>query len=311
MAKFDYEINKNLSATKQDDGEKVAIIVAGTTAFTLSIIKFIVGFISGSLSVMGSAIDSALDCIVSVLNFFALKKSRAPANFNFNFGYTKLEAIAALFEGIFIIFVAVFIFYESILKFKTPNADMNAQNAIYVMIFSLVITAILIIFLNSVAKRTNNLIIKADALHYKSDFYTNLAIIIALVIINFTGLVIIDAIFGVIISGYIAHSAINLIKESFAVLLDKALSGEMIEEIKRIISAKNEILSYHYLTSRYSGNICFLSVHLVFGRHILLFDAHTISDEIESEIKRKFSQFEWEITFHFDPCDDRFGECRL
>ncbi len=311
LQKFDYETNVNLSCQKADDSANKAVMAAGATAFLLAVIKFITGIASGSVAVMSSAIDSMLDFIVSLLNFFALKKSRAAANENFNFGYTKLEAMAALFEGVFIIGIAAFIFYESILKFKQDDAAIDVGASLWVMCFSLVVTGALIAFLSSVAKRTDNLILRADALHYKSDFYTNLAVIVALVIIKFTGLMIVDAVLGLIISGYIAHSAVNLMKESFAVLLDRALEPAMIEAIKNMIKSKKEILSFHYLATRRSGETCFLGVHLVFERDISLFDAHAVSDELEREIRAKFSQFSWEITAHLDPCDDRFGACEI
>lgn len=287
------------------DTQKTAVITAGITAFLLALVKLVAGIISGSISVLSSAIDSMLDCLISVLNFFALKKSNAPANDKFNFGYTKLEALAALFEGALIIAIGVFIFYQSTLKFGEKEINLDINLSLWVMIFSLVVTGILVAFLNSIAKKTQNLIVKADALHYKSDFFTNLAIVLALIIIKFTGFVIIDAIFGVMISFYIVHSAINLLKESLAVLMDKALEPEIIASIENIIASNSEISSYHGLTSRKSANTCYLSVHLVFDREILLVDAHGVSDRIEEEIRAKFGEFEWEILTHLDPFDDR------
>ena len=128
---------------------------------------------------------------------------------------------------------------------------------------------------------------------------------------KFTGLTAIDAIFGLVISGLIAHSALNLIKESLGVLLDRALEPEITARIEEIIKSKKEILSYHYLTSRKSGESCFLSVHLVFERGISLFDAHAVSDGVENEIKAEFSELSWQITAHLDPCDDRLEACRI
>ena len=308
---FDYESNAVKAAKSKDKGENRAVVVAGATAFALAVVKFIAGLASGSVAVLGSAVDSALDCVVSLLNFLALKKSRAAANANFNFGYGKLEAVAAMFEGIFIIGAAAFICYESLLKFNQKIAEIDLNLGICVMLFSLAVTGGLIAFLGSVAKRTANLIVKADALHYRSDFYANLAVIAALVVVKFTGLTAIDAIFGLIISGLIAHSALNLIKESLGVLLDRALEPEITARIEEIIKSKKEILSYHYLTSRKSGGSCFLSVHLVFERGISLFDAHAVSDGVENEIKAEFSELSWQITAHLDPCDDRLGACQI
>ncbi|CAD7286527.1 cation diffusion facilitator family transporter [Campylobacter suis] len=280
------------------------IVIAAITAFCLAVVKFIAGVFSGSILLLSSAIDSLLDLLVSALNFIAFKKSKQKPNEKFNFGFAKLEALAALFEGLLIVGVAGFIFYESVMKFGAENNEIDTDLSLYVMIFSLAVTGALSYYLSQNAKRTQSLILQADALHYKSDFYTNLAVIAALIVIKFTGFMIIDAIFGVLISGYIANQAISLMKNSVFALLDEALESEKIIQIKDMINAKSEISSFHSLMSRKSGQTCYLSVHLVFNAQILLIDAHSISNEIEDEIRRKFSEFAWEITIHLDPYDD-------
>jgi divalent metal cation (Fe/Co/Zn/Cd) transporter len=57
----------------------------------------------------------------------------------------------------------------------------------------------LVLFLDYVAKKTNNLVIKADSLHYKTDLYSNGAILIGLLAIHFTGFYLVDAILGILI----------------------------------------------------------------------------------------------------------------
>jgi len=54
---------------------KKAVIIASFAAFLLAIIKFVGGIMTGSLTVISSSIDSHLDFFVSIINFFAIKKS--------------------------------------------------------------------------------------------------------------------------------------------------------------------------------------------------------------------------------------------
>ena len=93
-------------------------MVAGATAFTLAAVKFAAGLIGGSVAVLSSAIDSMLDLLVSALNFFAIRKSQAAPDAKFNFGYAKLEALAAMFEGVLIVGAGAFIFYGACLSCK-------------------------------------------------------------------------------------------------------------------------------------------------------------------------------------------------
>ncbi|MBE9829741.1 cation transporter [Campylobacter concisus] len=289
-------------------GENKAVIAAGACAFLLALVKFTAGLFSGSVAVLGSAIDSMLDFIVSLLNLFALRKSRKQADERFNFGYTKLEALAALFECVIIVVAAGYIFYESVKKFSEPNLEIDLGLSLGVMVFSVIVTLCLVLFLNQISKKSGNLIIKADALHYKIDLFSNLAVIISLLIIKFSGFVMIDAIFGIVISGYIAQSAINLGKDAFGILLDHAASPEVTDEIIKMIKAKQRISDFHYLNTRQSTNTIFLTLHLVFDKDISLYDAHEVADSLEAEIREKFRDYSWQITTHLDPYNDKEGK---
>ncbi|MDL2347072.1 cation diffusion facilitator family transporter [Campylobacter hyointestinalis] len=285
-----------------------APVVAGAVAIILAIVKFIVGITSGSLAVLSSAIDSMLDCLVSVLNYFALKKSNANPNDKFNFGYGKVEALVALFEGAFIVGIAVFICYSSVQKLLNGAKSVETTSAMLVMVISMVLTGLLVLYLRRVYKKTGNLIIKADALHYKTDLLTNLAIFIALFVIWITGYDAVDAIFGIVVSIYIAFSAFGLVKEGVYILLDGALPSDVVRTIIDILNSKEDVKSYHYLKTRKSGEKSFFSVHLVFDPNISLSKAHKVADDIESDIKSKFSTQKWVFDTHFDIEDDRDKE---
>lgn len=288
--------------------KKLAIILASATSVLLAVIKFIAGLASGSISVLSSAIDSMLDCLISVLNFFALKKSSDAPTHKFNYGFGKLEALSSLFEGTFIIGVGLFIFTQSVIKLYKGEAGIAVDIGLYIMLISMIITFLLVLFLNYVSKLTNDLIIRTDALHYKSDLYTNAAIVLALVIIKLTGFSMIDPLLGIAASLYIIYSAAHLVKEGVFILLDAAIDESEQQRIVQIILSCPEVLSFHYFKSRKSANMVFLSYHLVFKEGISLASAHEVSDRIIAKIKDEFKQNEWVITPEFDPVDDSHAD---
>lgn len=288
--------------------EKKATIIASICAFFLALIKFIIGLLSGSVAVLSSAIDSLLDFVISGFNFLALKKSAQKPNENYNFGFSKIEALTGVLEGCFIVGIGIFIFYESILKIYNKEEIIDLNSGIFVMIFALLVTFFLVIFLNFVAKKTKSLIVQSDCLHYKSDFLTNFCALLALVLIHFTNLHIIDAIFGIIISLYTTFSAFKIIKKSLAFLMDAALDEEKVEKICKIIKENSEIISFHELKTRKAPDTNYLSVHLVFCPIISLLNAHQISDKIEESIRKTFNNEKWDIQIHLDPYDDEGKE---
>jgi len=287
--------------------EKKATVVSTSVAALLVIIKMTVGIFSGSIAVLASAIDSLLDLTVSLFNFFALSNAEKNPDENFNFGRTKLEPLAAVLEGTVISFSALFILYESLIKIAHPREMGFMFESIFVMLVSLVITIALVLFLNFVAKKTGNMVIKADALHYKTDIFSNGAVLVALALISMTGEQLIDPILGICIAIFMIYSSIPIIKEGILMLLDASISEDDNQKIKDILKLsidKGETTDYHFLQTRESGSHLFISVHIVFNVSISLYDAHLISDKLELEIKNSFHDKKVHIIIHMDPYDD-------
>jgi len=284
--------------------QKKATIVSSATATILIVIKLFIGLLSGSVAVLASAIDSVLDLIVSAFNYFAITKAEQPANKKFNYGKGKIEALAAVIEGTVITVSGLFIFYSAIKKALFHEPLERLSESILVMLISLGLTIALVIFLNYVAKKTRSMVVKSDALHYKTDVLSNGAILVSLVLIQVTGFELIDSIMGVIISIYIIHSAYEIIRDGVYILLDASLDEGIVESIKNIILEEKELSDFHYLKTRKSANTNFVDVHLVFSPGISLMRAHHAGDRIEEKIKELIPEGDWVINAHLDPYDD-------
>jgi cation diffusion facilitator family transporter len=284
--------------------EKKATVVSTSVAAILVVMKMTVGILSGSIAVLASAIDSFLDLTVSLFNYFALSHAEKNPDDNFNFGRSKIEPLAAVIEGTVISVSGLFILYEALAKIVHPRDMSNMSESIYVMIASFLITAGLVGFLTYVAKKTKNMVIRADALHYKTDLFSNGAVLLALAAIHFTGEELIDPILGIGIAIFMIYSSIPIIKEGILMLLDAALPQEDREKIVAILESEPVVQAHHYLKTRESGSHIFISVHTVFNISISLYDAHLVADKIEAKIRETFEDKKCHILIHMDPYDD-------
>ena len=284
--------------------QKKATIVSSSVASILVFVKLTIGIASGSVALLASAIDSLLDTLVSIMNFFAIAKSEEKASDQYQYGKGKIQAIAAVIEGTVITLSGFYIMYVSVDKAMNDSTVALLTPSIAVMIFSIIVTYLLVKYLLNVAKETDNIVIKADALHYQTDLWSNGVILIALILVYLTGLDIIDAIFGFFIGIYIIYSAYEIIQEGTEILLDKSLDDKIVENIKDIITSHKEITSYHWLKSRTDSTTNFLEFHMVLRPNMLLLEAHRIADEIEDKIIALEPNKRWVITPHFDPYDD-------
>ncbi len=284
--------------------EKKATVVSSGVAFVLILIKLTVGILSGSVAVLASAIDSILDLFVSLFNYFAISNSEKPADEIFNYGRGKIEALASVIEGTIITISGLFLFYTAINKYLNDKVSTYLEESLWVMLVSLIITIGLVVYLNAIAKKTNNMVIKADALHYKTDVWTNLAVLLSLGLVTFTNNEIFDILIGGGISIFIIYSAYELIEDGVLVLLDRSLEDETTDKIKDIFKTEKAVNNHHFLKTRQAGHNTFVDVHLVFDCVITLMEAHSISDRIEDKIKALDTNTNWVINIHLDPYDD-------
>ena len=299
-------VREHLEKEERDNmsPQKKATIVSTTVATLLVCVKLIIGVASGSVAVLASAIDSILDTLVSIFNFFAIKKSEENPDAEYHYGKGKIQAIAGVIEGTVITISGIYIIYESIKKFNSASTTTLLLPSIGAIIFSIVVTYLLVKYLLKVARETNNIVIKADALHYQTDLWSNGAVLVALALVYFTGIDEIDALFGLAIGLYIIYSAYEIIEDGIGILLDKSLGGKIVASIGEIISNHKEITSYHWLKTRTDGSTNFVEFHMVLRPNMLLLEAHRIADEVEDKIFLLDKKRKWIITPHFDPYDD-------
>jgi len=286
--------------------EKKATVVSTSVATVLVFLKLSVGILSGSVAILASAIDSLLDLIVSLFNYFALHQAEQNPDEKFHFGKSKLEPLASVIEGTIISVSALFILYEALIKITHPHPIVMLGTSMGVMGISIGLTAALVGFLNYVAKKTNNMVIKADALHYKTDLFSNGAVLVAIGVVYVSGFNLIDPVLGIAISAYMIYSAYPILKEGILMLLDIAIEQEDIEAIKNILANHPEVNDYHYLKTRASGSNVFISVHIVLTPEMQLYDAHLIGDKVEESIRKYFKTKEKiaHVLIHLDPYDD-------
>jgi len=284
--------------------QKRATLVSSSVATILLLVKLVIGIASGSVSVLASAIDSLLDMLVSIFNFFAIKKAEEHPDEEYQYGKAKIQAIAAVIEGTVITMSGLYIIYVALEKLNKGTVTTLLTPSILAMVFSIIVTYFLVQFLLKVAQETDNLVIKADALHYQTDLWSNAAVLVALGLVYLTGIDAIDAIFGLGIGIYIIYSAYEIIIEGVEILLDRALEGNMVADIGEIISQHPEVTSYHWLRTRTDGSTNYVEFHMVLRPNMLLLEAHRIADEVEDKIFLLDARKKWVITPHFDPYDD-------
>ena len=264
---------------------------------------------TGSLAVLSSAFDSILDIISSSINFVAVRMAEEPPDDDHPYGHSKFEPLAAQIQSFLILFSGVYILYKAYTNIEEQTVIENLGINIYVMLFSMVATFFLVVFLKNVAKREKSAVLEADSLHYQIDLLTNGGVLIALIAIKYTGLHLIDSIVSAFIAVYIIISALKLNFSVTKELLDVVLPQEELDAIDKILTShEHDIVDVHKLRTRKAGTQRFIDMHLVLWSKISLQDANDLRVDIENRIKQHFDDAD--VNIYIEPCkEDQCTKC--
>src|SRR3954468_5839972 len=158
--------------------------------------KLTVWISTGSVALLSSLVDSLVDFAASLVNFFAVRHATVPADREHRFGHGKAEPLAALGQSAFLVGSAVLLMFEAVRRLVSPAPVEGAAAGITVMVFSIIVTVVLVAYQRHVIRHTGSIAVGADELHYRSDLILNLGVIATLMLGSTLHLPILDPLFG-------------------------------------------------------------------------------------------------------------------
>ncbi|MQG93140.1 cation diffusion facilitator family transporter [Pseudomonas sp. MN1F] len=267
-------------------------------ASILVVSKAVAWWLSGSVSLLAGLTDSALDAVASFLNLLAVHYALRPADDDHRFGHGKAEALAGMAQALFIGVSAVLIGIQAYERLQDPQPLGDTAIGIGVMLLSLALTVALLALQRKVIRLTGSTAVRADSLHYRSDLLLNGSILLALLLARL-GWAQMDALFGLGIALYILWSALQIARESTAILMDKELPGDIGEGMVELVLGIPGVEGVHDLRTRVSGNQWFVQLHLELPGQLPLNAAHDLCVQASDVIRQRYPQAD--VMVHADP----------
>jgi len=271
------------------------------TALCLAVLKLFTGLFTGSLAVLTSAIDSLLDILMSGINLIAIGHAEQPADEKHPYGHGKFETLATLFQSVAIALSGVWIIYEAIQRIIVASPIRQTGIGIVVMSIGTVASYLISRHLRKVAKTTDSSALEADSLHFSMDVYTNLALLVGLILITLFNLTWLDPVMSILVACYILFEALRLMRNGLRDILDEQLPETVRKEIEKLIDDhKHDLFGYHNLRTRRAGSQKLIDFHLTVCKHLSVEQAHDITDYIEKKIGQQIVGTD--VTIHVEPC---------
>jgi len=227
---------------KNFNNSQKTLFIVSLLLFITFIVELLGGILFGSLSLLSDSFHVLADMSSIVITFFALTiaEKKKPSN-KMAFGFHRIEVMSALFNGITLSIISVFILFEALSRFNKPNViDTNSSLIVALIGFIVNIIVIRLFYKNSDKKKDVN--IKSAYLHIISDLLSSLSVIVGIISIKIFGISIIDPIIAILIAIILIIGSIKVLYTSTEILLQK--SPQDIEKLKKRILKINEVIDF-------------------------------------------------------------------
>jgi cobalt-zinc-cadmium efflux system protein len=195
--------------------KKLLLILAFNV--TLMVLEVAGGIISNSLALLSDAGHMLTDSLAVFLSYLAIHWSRRPADHRKTFGYHRAEILVALANGVALVAIAGYIFYEAVLRFFNPQ---EIKTGILLVIATLGLAGNLFGLFILKGESHENLNVRSAFFHILADTLSSVGVIVGGIIIWLTGWYLVDSLIGVLIGGIVLRGAVDLVMESGEILLE-------------------------------------------------------------------------------------------
>ncbi len=209
-----------------------------------------------------------------------------------------MENVSALFETVLLLVTCGWIIWEAIERLVARTAHVDAN----VWSFAVVAVAIVIDFsrsraLSRVAKKHASQALEADALHFASDIWTSLTVMVGLAFVSM-GYPSLDAVAAMVVALLVLFVSYRLGRRTIDALMDRVplgLSKKVEESIKKVDGVE-ELRS---MRVRMSGAKAFVDATIGIRRTLPLEHAHRVMDDVEKAVHA--IQSGADVTVHAEP----------
>lgn len=288
--------------------KKRVALVSVFAAIFLTGSKLIIGLVTNSLGLLSEALHSGLDLVAAVITFLSVRVSDRPADEDHNYGHGKIENLSALIETLLLLITCVWIIYEATHRIMSGKGLEMTKNQTIVSFIVVIASIIIDVWrsrkLYTVAKKYNSQALEADALHFSTDIWSSVVVLLGLVcvkIYEWTKLPIFfyaDSVAALIVAAIVLVVSYQLGRKAIDVLLDKSPT-DVREKVRETLKAYPEVLKYHGLKARTAGADTFIKFNVHFDPELSLRQVHEVCDKIEDELKSKIARSE--IYIHPEP----------
>jgi cobalt-zinc-cadmium efflux system protein len=218
-------------------------VLGWAMAATLGLVvaEIVGGLLGHSVALLNDAVHNLSDVPALGISWLAMRWAERPADSEKTYGYHRAGTLAAFTNALVLVFLALWLGYESIERFRSP-VDVVESWMIWTSIAALAVNGGITLAL---VRGRGDLNLRSILVHNFGDALSNIAIIIGAIVIGATGLRWIDPLLGLAIGVLVLWSSIGILRESAHVLLEGSPRDCTVEDVARAMLTIEGVYEVH------------------------------------------------------------------
>ncbi len=272
--------------------------------WTVAAFKLVFGLATHCMVIVADGLHSFSDGASNIIGLIAVTISAHPADYDHPYGHQKYETLAAVCISFFLFIVSFGIFREAVAGLVHPKTPEVNLASFLVMGTTLLVNFFVVWYERRRGRELKSDLLLSDSWHTMSDIFVTLSVLVALVGISFN-IPRLDAVFSLVIASVIVVTAVNVLKRSSDVLVDKSvLETGKIESIVRSVEG---IRDCHEIRTRGRIDDAYVDLHVLVDPQMTVLESHRLANIIEHNIRAQIPGVH-DVVVHVEPTTHEHDE---
>lgn len=262
--------------------KNLAIVFGFTSSYLVA--EVVGGLWFNSLALLADAGHMLTDVVGLALALFAIWFAEREATPEKTYGYYRIEILAATTNAVVLIGISLYILYEAYQRFRQPDLKVESGGMMAVAVLGLLINIAGMFILRAGSKESLNM--KGAYFEVLSDMLTSVGVIIAALIIRFTGWNYADPLISAGIGLFILPRTWILLKDAVGILLEGTPSDVNLVTLREALKKIEGVADVHDLhVWALTSGMNAMSVHAVLANGA---EHDSVLKSVENIIQKDF-----------------------
>jgi cation diffusion facilitator family transporter len=285
--------------------ERRAAVCTLLIGVALTGVKFFAYAVTGSAAIFSDAVESIVNILTGAFGLYALAVAHAPADPSHPYGHGKVEFVSGAVEGGMILFAGGMVMWNAVAEYLRGAGVSQIQAGTWLIALTAVANLLMGRVLIGLGKGRSSLTIEASGRHLLSDAVTSGGVLVALVLVAYTGAQWLDPLCALVCGGFLLWTGAGLLRRATAGLMDEQDAADD-RLLRALLDAhvagemEPRICSYHKLRHRHAGRMHWVDFHMLVPAGVTVFEGHQVACLIETELEKALG--EADATAHVEPC---------